>query len=199
VAKNDQYPFKDLVASGISYKLAMFLLETNHHPLKPILEKQFLDLVAIATIADVAPLIDENRIFVSEGLKQLVKTQNIGLRKLLEIVGLNPKTKLDPYHVGFIIAPRLNAVGRVEHKIEDNIEETDYSFELLMTENENEAEFLARKVNDLNLERQNKVQEIYDAIKKELSQRSELDKIIFLGNPNWSKGVIGIVAGRLKR
>jgi len=73
--KNDQYPFKDLVASGISYKLAMFLLETNHHPLKPILEKQFLDLVAIATIADVAPLIDENRIFVSEGLKQLVKTQ----------------------------------------------------------------------------------------------------------------------------
>jgi len=196
--KNDPYPFKDLVASGISYKLAIFLLETNRHPLKPILEKQFLDLVAIATIADVAPLIDENRIFVSEGLKQLVKTQNIGLRKLLEIVGLNPKTKLDPYHVGFIIAPRLNAVGRVEHNIEDNIEETDYSFELLMTENENEAEFLARKVNDLNLERQNKVQEIYDSIKKELSQQPKLDKIICLGNPNWSKGVIGIVAGKLK-
>ncbi|HOK20741.1 MAG TPA: single-stranded-DNA-specific exonuclease RecJ [Candidatus Paceibacterota bacterium] len=196
--KDDRYPFKDLVASGISYKLAMFLMETNHHPLKPIFEKQFLDLVAIATIADVAPLIDENRIFVSEGLKQLVKTQNIGLRKLLEIAGLNLKTKLDPYHVGFIIAPRLNAVGRIEHQVDNNFEETDYSFELLMTENENEAEFLAQKVNDLNLERQNKVQEIYDHIKKELSQQPQLDKIICLGNPHWSKGVVGIVAGKLK-
>lgn len=196
--KEETYPFKELVATGISYKISIFLLELFKHPLQQILAKQFLDLVSIATIADVAPLIDENRILVTEGLKQLIKTQNIGLRKLLEINGLNVKTKLDPYHVGFIISPRLNAVGRVEHKVDNNFEETDYSFELLMTESENEADFLAQKVNDLNLERQNKVQEIYETIKKDLDKRTDLDKIICLGNPNWSKGLIGIVAGKLK-
>jgi len=196
--KNDDYPFKELVASAISYKLCMLLLELNGHPLRPILEKQMLDLVAIATIADVAPLIDENRILATEGLRQLVKTQNIGLRKLMEISGLNLKTKLNPYHIGFIIAPRLNAVGRIEHMVDDNIKETDYSFELLMTENENEAAFLAQKINDLNLERQNQVQEIYAEIKKDLIQRAELDKIILLGSSKWSKGVIGVVAGKIK-
>ncbi|HOM33280.1 MAG TPA: single-stranded-DNA-specific exonuclease RecJ [Candidatus Paceibacterota bacterium] len=196
--KEEEYPFKELVATGISYKIATYLLELTNHPLRSILEKQLLDLVAIATIADVASLVDENRIFVFQGLEQLIKTQNIGLRKLMEINGLNLKTKLDPYHVGFIIAPRLNAVGRIEHQLDGHYEETDYSFGLLMTENENEAEFLAQKINELNLERQNKVQEIYEIIKKDLEKKPILEKIIFLGDANWSKGVIGIVAGKLK-
>lgn len=195
----DEYPFKDLVATALSYKLSMFILELKKHPLRSLLSKQFLDLVAIATIADVAPLVDENRIFVAEGLRQLVKTQNIGLRKLLEICGLNLKTKLDPYHVGFIIAPRLNAVGRVKHLVDHiGLEETDYSFELLMTENENEAQIFAQKVNDLNLERQNQVQEAYEEALQQLKQEKKLDKILLLGSEKWSKGIVGIVAGKIK-
>jgi len=197
--KDDSYFFKELVGAGLAYKLAMLILELRKDPLKAILARRFLDLVAIATIADVAPLIEENRILVAEGLKQVVKTQNIGLRKLLEICGLNLKTKLDPYHVGFIIAPRLNAVGRIKHIVDDlSLEDTDYSFELLMTENENEAVKWAEKVNELNVERQNQVQEIYEEIKKQLEQQKEIDKILLLGNPKWSKGVVGIVAGKLK-
>jgi len=197
--KDDSYFFKELTGAGLAYKLAMLILELVKDPLRNILARRFLDLVAIATIADVAPLIEENRILVAEGLKQLVKTQNIGLRKLLEICGLNLKTKLDPYHVGFIIAPRLNAVGRVKHIVDDlSLEDTDYSFELLMTENENEAIKWAEKVNELNLERQTQVQEIYEEIKEQLEKQTEIDKILLLGNPKWSKGVIGIVAGKLK-
>lgn len=195
----DDYPFKDLVATALSFKLSMLILELMKHPLLPALSKQFLDLVAIATIADVAPMVDENRIFVAEGLKQLVKTQNIGLRKLLEICGLNLKTKIDPFHVGFIIAPRLNAVGRVKHIVDRiSLEETDYSFELLMTENENEAQVFAQKVNDLNAERQNQVQQAYEEALEELKKEKEHDKILLLGSEKWSKGIVGIVAGRIK-
>ncbi|MCX8016221.1 MAG: single-stranded-DNA-specific exonuclease RecJ [Patescibacteria group bacterium] len=195
----DGYPFKDLVATALSYKLSMLILELEKHPLRSLLARQFLDLVAIATVADVAPLVDENRIFVAEGLRQLVKTQNIGLRKLLEICGLNLKTKLDPYHVGFIIAPRLNAVGRVKHIVDHiGLEETDYSFELLMTENENEAQIFAQKVNDLNLERQNQVQEAYEEALEQLKKEEKLDKILLLGSEKWSKGIVGIVAGKIK-
>lgn len=196
--KDDSYPFKFLVSAGISYKLVLYLAKLLNFPYQVSLEKQFLDLVAISTIADNAPLLGENRILVKFGLEQLRVTQNLGLRKLLELTGLISYQKYTPYHLAFIIAPRLNAVGRVEHFVEKGqVEQVDYSFALLMSENEQEAEFFAKRVEELNLERQTQVQKIYEEIDNYFKENKPR-KIIFLGKKEWSRGVVGIVASRLK-
>lgn len=195
---HDPYPFKFLVSSALSYKLVLHLAKILNFPYRASLEKQFLDLVAIATIADVAPLLGENRVLVKFGLEQLKTTQNLGLRKLLELTGLVGAPKYTPFHLAYIIAPRLNAVGRVEHHLkETQFEQVDYSFALLMSESEEEAEFFARRVEELNLERQEQVQKIYEEL-SEFFKENKPEKFIFLGKENWSKGVIGIIAGRLK-
>ncbi len=195
----DEYPFKYLAATGLAYKTAQVLADLLDFHFKPSLERQVLELVAIATIADQVPMVDENRTLVKLGLEQLKDTNNIGLKALLKVAGISDVKKYDSYHGGFMIAPRLNAVGRVRHKTpEGRYDSTDYSFELLTTDNENEAQMWAEKINELNLERMRQGQKIYAEIQEKIKNQGNPEKIIFMGGVGWSHGIIGIIAGKLK-
>lgn len=195
----DEYPFKYLAATGLAYKTVQVLADLMDFHFKPSLEKQVLELVAIATIADQVPMIDENRTLVKLGLEQLKDTSNIGLKALLKVAGISDVKKYDSYHGGFMIAPRLNAVGRVRHKTpEGRYDSTDYSFELLTTENENEAQMWAEKINELNIERMRQGQKIYAEIQEKIKNQGGPEKIIFMGGPELSHGIRGIIAGKLK-
>lgn len=195
----DSYPFKYLVATAVAYKLVQALAQEINFPFQDSLAKEFLDFIAIATIADVAPLLGENRTLVKFGLEQLKRTSNLGLKALLDVAGIGDQKNYTSYHVGFVIAPRLNAVGRVEHTTPSGrIEDTDYSFELLMTENDNETKVWAKKIDDFNKDRQRQVEEIYNSVSESIRQQGGPEKVIFFGDPKWSKGIVGVVAGKLK-
>ncbi|HVS59695.1 MAG TPA: single-stranded-DNA-specific exonuclease RecJ [Gemmatimonadaceae bacterium] len=181
------YPDKDLAAVGVAFKLALALaraLGKNENFIWGM-----LDLVALATVADVAPLRGENRVFVRYGLKVLADTQNVGLRALIRAAGLSGKP-LTAGRIGFILAPRLNAAGRLGHAIR--------GVELLLSENEHEANAIARELEELN----NKRQELDRATLEQARERVlqlDLDDTfgIVLADESWHPGVIGIVASRL--
>ena len=181
------YPDKDLAAVGVAFKLALALaraLGKNENFIWGM-----LDLVALATVADVAPLRGENRVFVRYGLKVLADTQNVGMRALIRAAGLSGKP-LTAGRIGFILAPRLNAAGRLGHAIR--------GVELLLSENEHEANAIARELEELN----NKRQELDHATLEQARERVlqlDLDDTfgIVLADESWHPGVIGIVASRL--
>ncbi|HEV7387082.1 MAG TPA: single-stranded-DNA-specific exonuclease RecJ [Gemmatimonadaceae bacterium] len=181
------YPDKDLAAVGVTFKLAMALaheLGANENFVWAM-----LDLVALATVADVAPLRGENRVFVRYGLKMLAETRNIGMRALLRASGLDGR-ELTAGRIGFILAPRLNAAGRLGHAIR--------GVQLLLTENEHEANVIARELEELNHRRQ----EIDRATLEQARERvlaMNLDEqySIVLADESWHPGVVGIVASRL--
>ena len=128
-----EYPDKDLCAAAVSFKLSLALLE--HHGAGPNVALNMLDLVALATVADVAPLRGENRILVRYGLRMMGETKNTGLRALISASGLEGK-ELTAGRIGFILAPRLNAVGRIG--------DAKRGLELLMTSDESTANGIAR-------------------------------------------------------
>jgi len=181
------YPDKDLAAVGVTFKLALGLareMGANENFIWAM-----LDLVALATIADVAPLRGENRVFVRYGLKMLAETRNIGMRALLRAAGLDGK-ELTAGRIGFILAPRLNAAGRLGHAIR--------GVELLLTEDEHQANTIARELEELNQRRQ----EIDRATLEQAREKVlalDLDEVfsIVLADEAWHPGVIGIVASRL--
>ena len=181
------YPDKDLAAVGVAFKLALALarsLGVNENFIWAM-----LDLVALATVADVAPLRGENRVFVRYGLRMLAETRNIGMRALLRASGLDGR-ELTAGRIGFILAPRLNAAGRLGHAIR--------GVELLLTENEHEANVIARELEELNHRRQ----EIDHATLEQARERvlaMDLDEqySIVLADEAWHPGVVGIVASRL--
>ena len=181
------YPDKDLAAVGVAFKLALALaraLGKNENVVWSM-----LDLVALATVADVAPLRGENRVFVRYGLKMLAETHNIGLRALIRAAGLDGKA-LTAGRIGFILAPRLNAAGRLGHAIR--------GVELLMTEDEHEANAIARELEELNGKRQEIDRWTLDQARERVLQL-DLDETfgIVLADESWHPGVIGIVASRL--
>lgn len=181
------YPDKDLAAVGVAFKLALALAKALEKPDSFIWA--MLDLVALATVADVAPLRGENRVFVRYGLKMMSETRNFGLRALIRAAGLDGKP-LTSGRVGYILAPRLNAVGRLGHAIR--------GVELLMSENEHDANVIARELEEMNQRRQRLDREILDEA-REMVARMDLDSTygIVLAKDGWHPGVIGIVASRI--
>lgn len=181
------YPDKDLCAAGVAFKIAVALLATlggSEH-----VALHLLDLVALATIADVAPLRGENRILVRFGLKLLAETRNVGLRALMEAAGLEGKA-LTAGRVGFILAPRLNAAGRVGHAMR--------GVDLLLCNDQGEANRIARELEEQNRARQELDRATLDAART-MADRLDLDETwgVVLGAEGWHPGVIGIVASRL--
>src|SRR5215218_3176411 len=178
---------KDLAAVGVAFKLALAVtraLGGNENFVFGM-----LDLVALATIADIAPLRGENRVFARYGLKMLGETKNLGLRALIRAAGLDGKP-LTAGRVGYILAPRLNAVGRLGHALR--------GVELLLATSEHEANSIARELEELNARRQ----EIDRATLEQARQRVlalDLDETfgIVLAAEGWHPGVIGIVASRI--
>jgi single-stranded-DNA-specific exonuclease len=181
------YPDKDLAAVGVAFKLALALaraLGKNENFIWGM-----LDLVALATVADVAPLRGENRVFVRYGLRMLSETQNIGMRALIRAAGLSGKP-LTAGRIGFILAPRLNAAGRLGHAIR--------GVELLLSENEHEANAIARELEELNNKRQELDHATLDQARERVLQLDLDDTFgIVLADESWHPGVIGIVASRL--
>ncbi|VUW95819.1 Single-stranded-DNA-specific exonuclease RecJ [Streptococcus constellatus] len=171
------YPFKHLAGCGVAFKLATALLEE--------VQVELLDLVAIGTIADMVSLTDENRILVKYGLSILKNTQRVGLQELFKIAGIQ-ENEVDEETVGFQIAPRLNALGRLD--------DPNPAIELLTGFDEEEARDIALMINQKNEERKEIVQKIYDEAKTMI----DLNKPIqVLAGKDWNPGVLGIVAGRL--
>ncbi len=182
-----EYPDKDLAAVGVAFKLALALaraLEKNENFVWAM-----LDLVALATVADVAPLRGENRVFVRYGLRMLAETRNIGLRALIRAAGLDGK-QLTAGRLGFILAPRLNAAGRLGHAIR--------GVELLLTEDEHTANAIARELEELNYKRQEIDRWTLNQARERVLQMDLDDTFgIVLADEAWHPGVIGIVASRL--
>ncbi|MBC7979325.1 MAG: single-stranded-DNA-specific exonuclease RecJ [Armatimonadetes bacterium] len=177
-----------LCAAGVTFKLGHALLKTRHAPLDL---KELLDLVAVATIADIVPLIGENRVLVRHGLKHLSSTLNPGLRALQEVTGMNgSSTSMD---VGFRIGPRINAAGRMDFP-ED-------ALATLNTGCHHTAAELAKKLDGYNSQRQAHETLIRKEANAQLleSFSPENDPVIVIGSRNWHHGVVGIVASRLMR
>ncbi|MEO0091746.1 MAG: single-stranded-DNA-specific exonuclease RecJ [candidate division WOR-3 bacterium] len=181
------YPFRELAGVGVAFKLAWALLASLNQPKEYLVEH--LDLVALGTIADVVPLIDENRILAKFGLKQIAKTKKVGLQALLKVAGLSPR-QITPYDVGFIIAPRINASGRISC--------AEKAVRLFITDDNKEAELIAQELNQENAQRQNMEMEILNSAIEIIEKKNMAEnKVMILANDSWHEGVVGIGASRL--
>lgn len=196
---DDSYSFKDLTGVGVAFKLVQALVKKSElrTPTSELLpngwEKWLLDLVAIGTVADCQSLLLENRMFVKWGLYVLSKTRWIGLKELIKAAGLPAgrhgiAAPFGTYNLGFQIAPRINAAGRIEH--------ASLALDLLLTDDGKEAQKLAGKLNELNQERQNLTDQILSEAREQVLLQSER-KILFAKGLGWPKGVLGLVAGKL--
>ncbi len=192
--RKDKYPYENIVGVGVAFKLACGILSSEKCKEKSQkyvegYEKWLLDLVAIGTVADCHSLVGENRILVKYGLKVLQKTKWVGLRALMEVANIDfVKKPADTHTLGFVIAPRLNAAGRLEH--------ADTALHLLMENDPGRALERANVLEEINKRRQDQTLRIVSEAKDQAM--SILDrKILILSNENWSKGIVGLVAGRL--
>jgi len=186
--KDAGYPFRDLAGVGVAFKLTQALLQTlGNNEVGIHSEVELLDLVALGTIADLVPLVGENRIIVHYGLLQMEKTRHTGLEALIEECGLRGKP-LKAGQIGFMVAPRINAAGRMDS--------ARAGLELLLTEDAERAGDLARLLTRENQLRQETEKEILaEAIA--MVEQKPLPRVIVLSSNHWHHGVIGIVASRL--
>lgn len=177
------YPFKHLASVGLVTKLTQALLGQSE-------SEKVLDLAAIGTVADVVPLRGENRIFVKSGLPRINETNNKGLKALLDVTKIKGK-KLSPFHVGFILGPRINAAGRVDT--------AQTSLDLFLSNDSKKAYDLAKTLDRHNVERQRiqaeMIDEAFEIVEQEVNFKDQ--KIIVLGKEGWHRGVLGIVASKL--
>ncbi len=184
----DHYPFKELCACGLAFKVVQALGQATAK-IDPGELKWFLDLVAIATVCDMVPLVDENRLLVHFGLLVLAKTKRIGLQELYRVAEIDPKT-ITPYTVGFGIGPRLNAPGRMA--------QASLAADLLMATDRQSAHQLAQQLNQYNHQRQAELAKtLAEAEERIVAEGLANKKIILVTGDDWPDGVVGLVAGRL--
>ncbi len=180
------YPFSGLCGTGVVWKLAQALLGEGH----PFLDRH-LDVVALATVADVVPLVDENRALALLGLRRLAQTQKPGLRALMRVAGVDPAA-VDESSIGFRLAPRINASGRLCRP--------EAALALLLTDDDREASRLAEELEGLNRERQGVEERILRAAVEQIESWPETRRRrrgYVVAGEDWHEGVIGIVASRL--
>ena len=190
------YPFAGLSGSGVAFKLAWALCQQASGA-KKVGErmKEYLlsaiGLAALGTVADVVPLVDENRVLVQHGLASLKQRPGLGIAALMRLAELDKKPRLDSDDIGFTIAPRLNAAGRLG--------QAQLGVELLSTTSPERANALAEYLSELNGSRQSLERSIYLAANKQAQEEYDVDQdsALVLADRGWHPGVIGIVAGRL--
>lgn len=187
--KDSEYPFKSLSGAGVAFKIAQLVSEECGASLE-LFHRAFLDLACLGTIADVVPLVDENRVIASLGLKQLSNTKKAGLRALISTSGIGNGKPITSFDVGWRLGPRLNAAGRIA--------DAEESLSLLLTEDAIEANGIAAQLEVHNSERKTEQNRILEHAEEIIKDRSFFsDPLIFISAPEWHVGVIGIVAGRL--
>lgn len=198
----ETYPFKDLAGGGVAFKLAQGLLRTaaqgadvDTKARHEAFEKWLLDMVAISSVADMVPLVGENRTLVKYGLTVLSKARRPGLRAVLSKAGLWPLKRgkeavMTTTDIGFVIAPRLNAAGRVEH--------ANTAFAAVMAKDPAQAAVLAEKLEETNKLRQQMTEKILAEAKQQIGQVDKSEpRVLVAYDPSWSIGVAGLIASRL--
>jgi single-stranded-DNA-specific exonuclease len=186
---NEIYPNKFLCGAGVAFKFASALITEARKRGADFpngYEKWLLDLVAIATVTDIMPLVSENRVLETYGLLVLKKTRRLGLRRLFSVVGVQPE-KLDTWNIGFQIGPRLNAAGRMDH--------ADPAFRLLVSEDEQEAGTLATQLHAANTMRQKKSEEIFSEAIEQIGDPGGQKFLTAIGD--WPAGLVGLAAGKI--
>lgn len=178
------YPYKNLAGVGIAYKLAQSLLG------REVDISSYLDLVALGSVADVVSLRGENRVLVKNGLKNMSKTKNLGIKALLDMARVEGPD-ISARKISFGIAPRINAMGRMGS--------ARMAFELLMSDSEEEAKTFAKKLEKSNLDRRKVESKVLEEALEKAETELDLnkDKVAVLASENWHSGVIGIVASRI--
>lgn len=176
------YPFRELAGVGVAFKLA--------HALYGKVPEHLFEIAVIGTIADLVSLKDENRLIAKKGLEKLKVTENIGLKAIFKIAGVDLQS-INEETIGFTLAPRINAVGRLE--------DADLAVRLLLTDDPMEAEELAAEMDALNKTRQSIVNTITEEAISEVEKNFPIEagKVLVIGKEGWNAGVIGIVASRL--
>ncbi len=188
-----RYPNKGLCGAGVALKLIQGLMERESwspHRISRFADS-FLVMAAIATVADVVPLTGENRIIVKRGLERITRTSNPGLKALLAVGGIEPGAAVSTSDVGFRIAPRINAAGRM-----DNASDV---VEMFMTQDEERARSIATRLEGLNVDRQKAGDDVVRDIREAFAgQEPAPDQVgLVFYNPEWHRGVVGIVASRV--
>ncbi|MCX6779228.1 MAG: single-stranded-DNA-specific exonuclease RecJ, partial [Candidatus Magasanikbacteria bacterium] len=200
----ETYPDKGLSGGGVAFKLIQALIKNpqaqTHWVEKEIklenFEKWLLDLVAISSVADMVPLTGESRTLTKYGLIVLNKTKHLGLKYLLEIANLGKNKNLstppllNTTNIGYQIAPRINAAGRVKH--------ANGAFQLLTTKDDDDAKELARELDANNKERQQITEKMFNEAKAQIADtKQEKTAVIFILKDNWPIGLIGLIASKL--
>lgn len=180
-----QYGERVLCGVGVAFKLTQALYRTYQRPEAD--EQELLDLVAIGTIADIAPLVGENHTLVRLGLQRLNATTKPGLRALIQMANLTPG-RIRERDIAYGISPRINAAGRME--------EASIAFELLTTDNEEEAMQRVEKLQQLNLARQQQTELLMQKVREQAQEQTDQRVVLVMDN-DWHEGIIGLVAGRL--
>jgi single-stranded-DNA-specific exonuclease len=186
--KLGDYPFPHLCGAAVVFKLVMALLATGRYPVAPGQEKWWLDMVGVATIADMVPLVGENRIFAHYGLTVLRKSRRPGLQQLLKSARI-PQGYLTEEDIGFTIGPRVNAASRMDAP--------EHAFHLLTTKDEGEAGLQAERLEHLNNERRGVVATMTREIHGRLKDMSEIPSVLVMGNPLWRPALVGLTANKL--
>ena len=184
--KDCSYPFKSLAGVGVVFKLIQALAEND--TIDTLMEK-YSDLMCLGTVADISPLVDENRVIVTEGLKRFKNTKNVGLKALID-VSTNGKA-ITTSTIGYIIAPRINASGRLGC--------ASNSVELFLTDDKNRANELANYLCEENSLRQQTEQKMFKEALDYLESHPEVkeDDIIVIPHENWHHGIVGIVSSKI--
>ena len=185
--EGETYPFREICGAVVAYKLVEKLYEASGVPREEW--RALLEFAAIATVGDVMRLQDENRILVKYGLKQMARTRNLGLRKLVEKTGLDI-TDLSAYHIGFVIGPCLNAGGRLQT--------AKAALRLFLSEDEAEAERLAEELKELNDIRKDMTKKGEDEAIAQVEEWYMGDKVLVVFLPDCHESLAGIIAGRVR-
>ena len=189
--ENETYPFKSLCGSGVAWKLICATLATAPQLREKVpdgWEKWLLDMVGLATIADMVPLIDENRVLATYGLLVMRKSPRIGLQKLCRGMRVEQRAITED-DVGFMLAPRVNAASRMGDARD--------AFLLFTTTDESEADTLAKKLEKANRSRKAEAGAITRAVHTRIKERGDVRSIIALGDPEWRPALLGLVAGNI--
>lgn len=184
------YPFKEICGAVVAFKLIEYLFLIKGVEKEEFYDS-FLPYAAIATVCDVMPIINENRIIVSEGLKKLRETKDIGLNALIEAADIR-KGEIDVYHLGFILGPTINSSGRLESAKE--------ALELFLESDYSKALDKAKLLRDLNYERQVLTNEAFEVIDEKINRENLLDKhkVLIIYEEGLNESILGIVAGKIK-
>lgn len=179
------YPMRDVCGALVAWKL---MCAVNDELGLGADMGQYLDLVAMATVCDVMPLTDENRVVVTKGINSLRQQQRPGMQALMQVAKLAPQD-LQAYHFGFVLGPRINAAGRLESAMQ--------ALRLLSTAQLPLAQQYAAELDALNSQRQDQTQQLLEAAEAEIVKLPPNQKLYFIYGQDWPEGIVGLIAGKL--